>query len=175
MRLIRGLFGDVATAKINDVRDQWRRRIVATGVMALCALAALCGLGFITVGSYLSLREGMVPWKAGLIGGGAMLALALIGALSARLLVHRRKATQQAGGNQPPREAARIDSIARLGETIGASICKQGIRATDVVIGALVAGVILGARPALRQRLLRPRRCGSRRSGSHPDRRTTGR
>lgn len=175
MELIHALFGGVAAAKINDVRDQWRQRIVAMGVVAFCALAAFGGLAFIAVGSYLSLREGMVPWKAGLIVGGGVLVLSLIGALSARFLVHRRKATQPSGKSQPAPEAAGIDRIARLGETIGASISKQDIRTVDVMIGALIAGALLGASTALRERLLDPGRWRSRRSGSKPDRHTGSR
>lgn len=175
MRLIHELLGGVTAAKINDVRDQWRQRIVAMGVVAFCALAAFGGLAFIAVGSYLSLREGMVPWKAGLIVGGGVLVLSLIGALSARFLVHRRKATPPSGKSQPAPEAARIDSIARLGETIGASISKQDIHTVDVLIGALIAGALLGASSALRERLLSPKRYRSSRLGAKPDRHGGGR
>jgi hypothetical protein len=129
---------------------------------------------FIAVGSYLSLSERMVPWKAGLIVGGGVLILSVIGALSAGFLVQRRKTTQPSSKSQSAPDAARIDSIARLGETIGASISKQGIRTVDVMIGALVAGALLGASPALRERLLRPGRRRSASSGSDLDRRAGG-
>lgn len=163
MRLIHELFSGVVAAKINDVRDQWRRRMVARGIVAFCALIAFGGLAFIAVGSYLSLSERMVPWKAGLIVGGGVLVLSVIGVLAAWLFVHRRK-------SQHAPNAAGIDGIARLGEAIGASIGKQGIRTADIVIVALIAGAVLGASSALRERLLRPGRCRSASSGSNPDR-----
>ncbi|MGC1951712.1 MAG: hypothetical protein WA970_03895, partial [Gammaproteobacteria bacterium] len=77
--------------------------------------------------------------------------------------------------SQPAPEAAGIDRIARLGETIGASISKQDIRTVDVMIGALIAGALLGASTALRERLLDPGRWRSRRSASKPDRHTGSR
>ena len=171
MRLIHELFGGVVAAKFNDVRDQWRQHLVVAGVVAFCALAALGGLGFIAAGSYFSLRQGMAAWQAGLIVGGGVLVLSLIGALSARFFVHRRAATQQSSTNQPAPETVRIDSIAHLGETLGASVSKHGIRMADVMIGAMIAGTLLGASRALRERLLGPRRCRSRGSVSNPDHR----
>jgi hypothetical protein len=175
MRVIHALLDGVVAEKISDVREQWRQRLVATGVIALCVLAAFGGLVFIAVGSYLSLSEVMAPWQAGLIVGGGVLMLSLIGALSARLMVRRRKPAPPSNKNPSAADAARIDSIARLGETIGASMSRHGIRMADVMIGALVAGTLLGASPALRERLLHPRRNPSGRSGAssqpHTDRR----
>jgi hypothetical protein len=120
----------------------------------------------------LSLSEAMAAWQAGLIVGGDVLVWSLICALSARLIVRRRKPTPPCNRNPSEADAARIDSIARLGETIGASMNRHGIRMADVMIGALVAGTVLGASPALRERVLHPRRNPSGSSGAKAQRRT---
>ena len=65
MELFHALFGRVAAAKINDVRDQWRQRIVAMGVVAFCALAAFGGLAFIAVGRFSPCVRGWSHGKQG--------------------------------------------------------------------------------------------------------------
>jgi hypothetical protein len=129
----------------------------------LLGLAALSGVGFIAVGSYLSLSDTLVPWAAGLIVGSGLLVLSLFGTWIA--LLYSRKATQaQTPEKQPAEENTQaqtmVDTAAHLGEIVGASFGRSGIRTTDVVIAALVAGTILGASPALRKRLLHRKRYG---------------
>lgn len=154
---------DVATSGVKRVSAWFHSLIARTLLFAFCGLTAFSGMGFIAIGSYISLREALVPWAAGLIVGLGMLLLSLLGSWFT-LLYLRKNAPSQT----PPKSATedseirtRIDNVAHLGEIVGASLSKSGIRTTDVMIAALVAGTILGASPALRDRLLNRKRHSS--------------
>jgi hypothetical protein len=177
MRLIRQLFGGFAEAKIRQAREQWRRGMVLTGVTAVCAVVALCGFGFMAAAAYLALREILLPWQAALIVGGAALALSLIGVLSARVLLARRPAGQaRAAGNPGPHhDEAQVERIAELGRALGEGLSRHGIHTADVMLGALLAGALLGASPGLRDKLLGRRRGARNAAARDPERRTRGR
>jgi xanthine/uracil permease len=113
-------------------------------------LAGLGSLVFIAVGSYLSLREVLSPLKSGLVMGSILAGLSIIGILITWFLVQRRN---HARSTNPKPEDVPVDTIASLGETIGYGLGERGVRQTDVVIAALVAGTVLGASPVLRDRL----------------------
>jgi hypothetical protein len=169
MSWIHDLARGLAAQKAQQARAWWRRSVVATGLLVFCSLTALSGLGFIAVGGYIALSETFTPWEAGLIVGGAILVLSLVGALIARFVVLRRKPAQPSGAQMPRPEEAYVDAITHLGETIGAGLFKNGIRTTDIVIAALVAGTVLGASPALRDRLLRRKGRSSAKSSTESD------
>jgi MFS family permease len=164
MRLIRQLFGGFAAARIRQAGEWWRRGMLLSGVMLACTLLALCGLGFIAAGAYLSLREIMLPWQAALVVGGALLAISLIGVLCARFLLVRRPraAARKADAPNPPHEQAPLESMADMGRRIGADLSRNGVHPADLLLGALLAGALLGASPGLRDNLLRRRQgpCG---------------
>ena len=158
-----------AAQMTENVRAWWRRGIVVTVWLVFCGLVAVSGLAFIAVGSYLSLSEVVAPWAAGLIIGATLVVLSAIGSLIVRYFVLRQNAGESSGSGKSSVREADVDTIAHLGETIGASLIKNGIRTTDVMIAALVAGAVLGASPALRNRLLRRKRYpgGGPSSGSY--------
>jgi len=155
----------LAAQKAKKVLAWWRRSVTGAVLLVFCGVVALGGLGFVAMGSYTSLREALEPWKAGLIVGMGTLLLSLIGALIVWIVMLRQKPATTDSTQVPPEEAE-IDTITHLGESIGASLFKNGIRTTDVVIAALVAGTVLGASPALRDRLLRRRQSTSEKSSS---------
>jgi hypothetical protein len=65
-----------------------------------------------------------------------------------------------------------VENVAELGRTLGRDLSQYGIRTSDVMLGALLAGTLLGASPALRDRLFGRR--GNPRGSAvrNPDRRT---
>jgi len=137
------------------MRALGRIPIVEAILIAFCGLAALVGVGFIAAGGYLSLRQSLSPWLSGLVVGGVILVIALIAILMLWLSM-RNKGTAQTP--LPPRPeppalgSSRVDDVTQLGEAVGKQLSEHGVRVTDVVIAALVAGAVLGAAPALRQR-----------------------
>jgi hypothetical protein len=154
MSWIHDFISGLAAQKTRQVLAWWQRSVTGTVLLVFCGISALGGLGFVAVGSYVSLCNQLEPWKAGLIVGVVIVLLALVGALIVWVVVLRKQHEQPAATQAPP-EQVDIDTIAHLGETIGAAIFKNGVRTSDVVIAALVAGTVLGASPALRERLLR--------------------
>ena len=176
MRLIRQLFGNFAAAKIDQAAGLWRRSMLVAGVMAACILLALCGLGFIAAGAYLLLREIVLPWQAALIVGGAMLAISLCGVLCARFLLvrHPRAPARKADEPVRPHEQDPVESVADVGRVIGAGLSRQGVHKADLLLGALLAGALLGASPGLRDNLLRRGQGACRRPAAKPDNRKRG-
>jgi hypothetical protein len=112
------------------------------------------------------LSESLAPWKAGVIIGVVAILLSLIGGLIVWLAMLRKSLSRPVGAKQAPSEENDVDAVTHLGETIGASLFKNGIRTTDIMVAALVAGTVLGASPALRDRLLRRRRGSAERPSS---------
>jgi len=124
-------------------------------------LAAFGGLVFLLLGAYLSLAKVLQPWQAGAIVGGAMILIAFIALwiIAGAITKQGRMAAPPpspsgtfatAGAPQPPGSVP--DTLrAAIGEMLGAT----GVKTSDIAIGALVAGLVLGASPRLRQRLFR--------------------
>ncbi|MCG6969048.1 MAG: hypothetical protein LJE85_04685 [Gammaproteobacteria bacterium] len=154
--------GDIVARGVKRLTTWYHSIMARTLILVLCGWAALGGLGFIAVGSYLSLSEVFVPWVAGLIVGCGILLLSLLGAWLT--ILYWRSTPQPQAPIEPPEENTEaqtlVDTATHLGEIVGASLSKSGIRTTDVMIAALVAGTILGASPALRERLLKRKRYG---------------
>jgi hypothetical protein len=155
------LAGRATAAGLEGLRSWFRPRAAAARIAFFAALVALGGLGFIAAAGYLALRELLEPWQAAAIVGGAMLILSLGGLVTNRLVLHRRSNTPE---RRPPESGSddnRLDSAARIGETLGAGLWDLGLRKTDVVIGALVTGTVLGASPELRAQLWKCTGAGS--------------
>lgn len=169
----------LAATRIVTARIWLRRSAVWAVVAAFLMIAVLAGLTFIAVGGFLSLRQTYTPWEAGLIVGGALLLLALISALVAWIVFERHPivrppltaalnaadaaaATMGAETPVPPPPVAPVGAgvadLLQLGEQLGNTIRGVGIRRMDLVVGALVAGVVFGGSSALRRGLLTPRR-----------------
>lgn len=171
--LLREWINTVAAARILTARLWLRRSAAWAAVAAFLGLLLVAGLGFIVVGGYLSLRAEYSPWEAGLMVGGTLLLLALIGALVSWLILTRQPNARPLPSIAPelsvppPAEIAptlvdpAVANLVQLGERVSASLRGSGIKTVDVMIGALVAGVVLGGSPGLRSRVGAPRRRSS--------------
>lgn len=161
--LLREWLNTIAAARFLTARLWLRRSAAWAAVAAFLGLLLVAGLGFIVVGAYLSLRAEYSPWEAGLIVGGTLLLLALIGALISWLIFARQSFVRPLPPLQvsvpPPAAVApamvdpAVTNLVQLGERLGSSLRGSRIRTVDVMIGALVAGIILGGSPELRQRV----------------------
>ncbi len=153
--------GDVLATAKNRVRVLWRRGLATAALGLVLALLAAGGAGFLALAVYFALAQAIPPWSAALIVGAILLALALLGALVVRAML--RDGDTEAPSHPPPAGAGApgageerpVDVATRLGEDLGQSLGRRGVRASDVVVAALVAGAVLGASPALRERIFR--------------------
>ncbi len=149
-------------ATVRDrIRALWRRGLATAAVGLLLALLATGGAGFLAVAAYLALAQVTAPWGAALIVGGTLLGVALLGALGLWLALRDGHA---AAPSRPPPAAAGapadageqpVDMAVRLGGDLGRRLGRRGVRTPEVMLGALVVGTVLGASPALRDRLFR--------------------
>lgn len=176
MPLLRNWLNTLAATRIVTARLWLRRSIVWTVVAAFLVSAIIAGLGFIAVGGFLSLRVAYSPWEAGLIVGGTLLLIALVGALVAWILFQRRPklgpplntpsvraaaasaataAADHTTASPPPPGITEpgVASLIQLGEQLGDTVRGFGIRKKDILVGALVVGVVLGGSPELRRRV----------------------
>ncbi len=135
------------------------RSAVLLSLAIFATLAAFGGLVFALLGIYLSLEAVMEPWLAGVIVGCAMVLIAVIALwIVARLITKQGRPETLPPSSKPtlaaahkPPETVSETLRATVGDVLGAS----NIRASDVVLGALVAGLVLGASARLRERLFR--------------------
>lgn len=170
---LQGLSGGVVAAAGARVRDLWRRGLATAALSLVLALLAVGGAGFLALAVYFALAQVMAPWSAALIVGGILLGVALIGALGAWLVWRQRygaiRSQPEPADEGAPGEARerRVDMARRLGEDLGRSLGHRGVRTSDVVMAALVAGAVLGASPALRDRLFRGGGVPSRQRDRH--------
>lgn len=163
---LRGAAGRLARPWLNAVGDWWRRLLRQSLLLAACSLVALAGVGFLVAAAYLGLRVVLAPWAAALATGGILLVTAAAGLLAARLADGGVDAPAECVADEPREQP--VDVATRLGEDLGAHLGRRGVRTTDLVFAGLVAGTVLGASPALRQRLFR-RDGGDRGGGSARD------
>lgn len=131
------------------------RSAVLLALAIFAALAAFSGLVFALLGIYLSLEAVLEPWTAGIIVGCAMIVIAFIAVwVIARLITKQGRTPElpSRSGAAPPSPGTLPESLrATVSDVLGAA----HIRTSDIVIGALVAGLVLGASTNLRQRLVR--------------------
>jgi len=148
-----------AAETAGQVRAWWKRSVLEAALTVCFALAALSGVVLVAVGGYASLSALYAPWIAGVAVGGVLLLLSIAGLLIVSHLDHAKAPAQQPERalSEPPRRDPQIDTVAQIGEYIGASLNDGRIRTIDVTIAALVAGTVLGASPALRERIFRAR------------------
>ncbi len=128
------------------------RSLLDTALGLFAALAALEGLGLVLAGAYLSLSRHVPPWVAGLIIGGlAILVAALIVAWVARDMRHgERPAAPPLASSHPAPEPG---TASLLGAAAAELAGKTNIKARDLALAALVAGVALGFSPRLRDQV----------------------
>jgi len=131
----------------------WRSSVRLAIVMALLGLAVMAvvvGMVFVLYGLYLSLAESLPPWQAGVIVGGVVVLFAAI----LLLVIAQQSRPAPIKSSNPPEQTTSDDSTAQLGSVIGDIVAKSNVKSSDIVLTALIAGIVLGASPSLRQRIL---------------------
>ncbi len=138
----------------------WRgsiRLALIISLLGLAVMAVVVGMIFVLFGLYVSLAETMKPWEAGLIVGGGVVffAIILIVIIAGQGRVISSKTSPIANPiANPISEQSSNDSTAHLGSIIGNIIAQSNVKSSDIVLTALIGGIILGASPRLRQQIL---------------------
>ncbi|SMF97802.1 hypothetical protein SAMN02949497_0068 [Methylomagnum ishizawai] len=141
------------------LRHGLSRSLLGAGLALFALLAALEGLAAIIAGGYGSLRAHWPPWLAGGVVGGLVI---LAAALALWWAVHIVRGTAQAG---PPAPVARpahelhghgAHPAGLLGAAAAELIGENRIKARDLALMALVAGIALGVSPGLRRQVFGP-------------------
>ena len=86
---------------------------------------------------------------AGVIVGGVVVFFA---AILLMVIAQQSRAVPLKSNNLPEQTAD--DPTAQLGTVIGDIVAKSNVKSSDFVLTALIAGIVLGASPSLRQRIL---------------------
>lgn len=131
------------------------------GLFVLAESAVVVALVFFAVSLYLYAAQATAPWLAAALTGLAALIVAALLVLVTSLLRgrRRREASRRGGG-----DADRVADAA-----LEALLSGEKLHPSDMVMTSLVAGVVLGASPALRRQLaehLGRRRDGDERSAT---------
>lgn len=139
------------------LRRSLRRSLLATTLALFAVLALLEGLMLVLVGSYSSLILTMPPWAAGLLAGGTLILLSLILLAMAIRAPGRR---EESPSGMPAMEARRhaepappVDAPALLKAAASEIIDRTHLKTSNIALGALAVGLVLGASPGLRRQL----------------------
>jgi hypothetical protein len=119
--------------------------LVACYLVFVATLLALAGMGFLVAGLYLLLSDYLVTWAAALATGIVVLVVLLVLLLIATLVAR--------SGNRDSTAHSTKNGQAELGDLMVELLRKSNFDARDASLLALVAGILLGASPDLRQRL----------------------
>ncbi|HKL61908.1 MAG TPA: phage holin family protein [Woeseiaceae bacterium] len=139
----------------------WQRQAVAAVLLVVCAVIGLAAIGFAVAAGFLALGVAMPPWGAALLTAGILALLALVAGLIAGSYARRPLPGRSRPVRDEEEEPSSVELASSVGRSLGENLNRRGVRSTDVVVAALVAGVALGVAPALRERLGRgdePRR-----------------
>jgi MFS family permease len=150
------LLADIAAAGRAKLWRGAARLTIAMSLVAIAMAALAGGLIFGFLGLYVSLAEVMPSWQAGVIVGSGLLFLASILLLIIAWVITRQNRTMPR--STPLRGATVsservIDELAtQWGASVGEILAKSTIKPTDIVLSALIAGMVLGASIRARQR-----------------------
>lgn len=145
----------------------WRgaaRSTVTLSFILLLFAAAFAGLVFIVLGGYLSLASVMEPWQAGgIVGGGMLLLVAIVLSIVVWLIGrHGRKPVRPPFSDSLDASSSgtmrRASAHSFVGAAVDEMLGRGSLKLRDVIIGAVVAGLVLGASPNLRQRIFSRRK-----------------
>lgn len=138
------------------LRQSLSRSLLATALALFAALALLEGLMLVLVGAYSSLILTMPPWAAGLWVGGTLILLSLV-LLAVTLRAPGRRERPPAMPALDTRRLAEppppVDAPALLKAAAAEIIDRTHLKPANIALGALVAGLVLGASPGLRRQL----------------------
>lgn len=137
------------------LRQGLSRSLSGTAVALLAVLAGLQGLALVLVGSYVSLSRTLSPWAAGLWVGGLVL---LVAALTLAWAVHSLRGPDRDTEARIARQALETPPSAAstpglLGIAAAELLGKTHLKARDIALVALVAGLALGISPRLRSQV----------------------
>jgi len=118
---------------------------------------ALGGLGYLSHSFYLLLLRVTGPWQAGLTIGLGLLLLA-----SALIVIAHHLAGRNHRARVRTTGIVNADPAADLGHAMGQLLSRSDVRTTDLLLASLVAGIVFGASPRLREGVSR---IGRSRSG----------
>jgi hypothetical protein len=128
------------------VRRRVRRWVAQAGLLTLACSATVIGFVFLAWAVYLYADAALAPPAAAALAGAAALVVAGLLLLAGKLLRGRRRRRSRRAAS-----AAEHDSAADA--AIEALLSGGDLRSGDVVMTSLVAGIVLGASPALRRKL----------------------
>jgi len=152
-------FTGIVAAEKAKLWQALSRSAVLFSLAIFATLAAFGGLIFALLGVYLSLETALAPWAAGMIVGGATILIAFVALwIIARLLARQGRmgmAPSSAAFAAAPQPSSIGNAPDALRSTVSEMLGAANVRTSDIVIGALVAGLVLGASPRLRQRIFR--------------------
>jgi hypothetical protein len=156
-------FGQLLAVEKAKLRRGLSRSLLTTALALFAALVLLEGLMLVLVGAYFSLILTMPPWAAGLLAGGIPILLGLILLAVAVRAPGRREQppampaadTRRLAEPSPPADASALLKAAAV-----EIIDRTHLKTTNIALGALVAGLVLGVSPGLRRQLFgrKPRR-----------------
>ncbi|MGX2039425.1 hypothetical protein ACWJKU_04725 [Methylocaldum sp. MU1018] len=151
---------DLVSAEKAKLWQALSRSAVLFSLAIFATLAAFGGLVFVLLGFYLSLEAALESWAAGLIVGGAMILIAFVALwIIARLMARRGRAATLPPSSAALETAAAPPVYGNVSDTVRATVTEMlgaaPIKTSDIVVAALITGLVLGASPRLRQRLFR--------------------
>lgn len=125
------------------------RLALIISLLVLAVMAVVVGMVFVFIGLYMALAETMKPWEAGIIVGIGIVFFATI-----LVLIFARQGRAVSPKGTPITEQFTHHFNAQLKQIVGNTITQSNIKGSDIVLTALIGGIVLGASPRLRQRVL---------------------
>ena len=144
------LLAEIVAAEHAKLWQSSVRLAIVMALLGLAVMAVVVGMVFVLYGLYLSLAESLPPWQAGVIVGGVVVLFAAI----LLLVIAQQSRPAPIKSSNSPEQTTSDDSTAQLGSVIGDIVAKSNVKSSDIVLTALIAGIVLGASPSLRQRIL---------------------
>ncbi|SDW82636.1 hypothetical protein [Nitrosomonas communis] len=125
------------------------RLALIISLLVLAVMAVVVGMVFVFIGLYVALAETMNPWEAGIIVGIGIVFFATI-----LVLIFARQGRAVSPKGPPISEQFTHHFNAQLKQIADNTITQSNIKGSDIVLTALIGGIILGASPRLRQRVV---------------------
>ena len=125
------------------------RLALIISLLILAVMAVVVGMVFVFFGLYVALTETLKPWEAGIIVGVGMVFFATI-----LILIFARQGRVVSPKGNSVSEQITNHSNTQLRQIVGNTITQSNIKSSDIVLAALLGGIVLGASPRLRRQML---------------------
>ncbi|SFN08167.1 hypothetical protein [Nitrosomonas communis] len=125
------------------------RLALIISLLILAMMAVVVGMVFVFFGLYVALTETLKPWEAGIIVGVGMVFFATI-----LILIFARQGRVVSPKGNSVSEQITNHSNTQLRQIVGNTITQSNIKSSDIVLAALLGGIVLGASPRLRRQML---------------------